>query len=359
MIWYVTIKDIINFYKTEKHVFIWLIISMVICSFVINYSYAFARYRGNLYDENMGENLPVYKIYGSENIEFSTFENVFSDLETAGIPEVTAVSCMTSTESGIRIAGSTEISPKNFKLTGAWVEGYASVINKDAQNICVVNENLLSYEGRLKMTGESYCLDDEDFTIGGVYESLNGTADIVVFIDKYKEKYGSFDEIWITFKENLNQNQQQVLETVIKKYVGHGSIHFPEMSSDTGKMITASNQLQYSIFIILLIVFLASIIQYWYDVNISTYTVYWITGASSKNILWVVFGETFVLSVSSYVIGLLLNVIARQVLTRNAPLTVYDIALGFSIFFGTMLVFGLINMIRICQTFSVNNIRRE
>ena len=53
MVWYVAVKDIINFYRTEKHVFIWLIISMIVCSFVINYSYAFARYRGNLYDENM------------------------------------------------------------------------------------------------------------------------------------------------------------------------------------------------------------------------------------------------------------------------------------------------------------------
>lgn len=359
MVWYVAVKDIINFYRTEKHVFIWLIISMIVCSFVINYSYAFARYRGNLYDENMGENLPVYKIFSSDNIDFSTLENIFSDFENENISDVTAVSCMTNTKNGIRIVGSTELSPNNFKLTGAWVEGYASKIDSEQQNTCIVNESLLSYDGRLKMTGETYSIDGEDFVIGGVYESLNNTADLVIFLDKFKEKYKCFDEIWITFEEQLNSEQQQRMESVIKKYIEHRNIVFPEKTSETAQMITLSNQMQYSIFIVLLVTFLASIIQYWYDVNISTYTIYWITGASIKNILCVVLGETFILCTSSYIIGLLLNAISRQIVTKNAPLTVNDVVLGFSVFFGTMLVFGIINMIRICRTFSVNNIRRE
>lgn len=359
MIWYITLKDIYHFFVTEKIVFIWLIVSMITGSFILNYSYSFARYRGDLYDESMGIATPVYKVSGSEKVILSEFEGVFSNFEAAGFPEVVSLTCLTDTENGIRIAGSTEISPEDFSLTGAWVEGYALPISDDQVDVCAINESLLSYEGRIKMTGEIYTLDEEDFIICGVYESFGGEADILIYIDKYIEKYGYFDDIWITFEEALNENQQQVFETIMKEYIEHGSIRYPELSSDTGEMITASNQMQYSIFIVLLVVFLASIIQYWYDVNISTYTVYWLTGASNKKILGVVFCETLILCASTYVIGLILNVIFRGVFTKTAPLTANDVILGFSIFFGTMLVFSLLNMVRICRTFSVNNIRRD
>lgn len=358
MSWYIALKDIINFYKTEKSVFVRLILSMVICSFVMNYSYSFARYRGNLYDESMGVDIPVYKIYSHENLYFDEFENILSDFKNVNLPDVTKISCMSNTNDGIRIAGSTDISPKDFNLTGAWTEGYSTAL--EGSNICAVNADLLSYdESHIKMTGEKYKIDNEDYIIGGVYESLGGAADIIISIDKYKEKYGYFDEIWITFAKNPNKDEQKKMEDIIKKYVASGTIYSPEISSNAGEMITLSNQFQYSIFIVLLIVFLASLIQYWYDANIATYTIYQITGASVKKILRIVFSETFLLSTVCYLGGLLLNALVRLIFTENAALTANDIILGFSIFWGTMLLLCLANMIRVCRTFSINNIWSE
>lgn len=359
MVWYVAVKDIISFYKTQKNVFIWLIISMIVCSFVINYSYSFARYRGNLYDENMGENQPLYKIYSSDDMDVDTYNNIISDLKKKDIPNVSSVACMTKTKNGIRIAGSTDLSPGNFKLTGAWVEGYAIEKNSEKQKICVVNEKLLSYKDKLKMTGETYSIDDEDFVIEGVYETLVSSVDIVIYLDKYMKKYGCFDELWLTFEEKLDSKQQHMVETVINNRIKNARIESPVESSEEAQAITVSNQMQYSLFIILLVVFLASIIQYWYEVNISTYTIYWMTGAPIRKILGLVLGENFILCVCSYLAGLLLNILFGQFITQSARLTVNDMALGFGIFFGTMLILGLINMLRISRTFSVNSIRRE
>jgi hypothetical protein len=285
-------------------------------------------------------------------------DDILSEFDDAGLPKVVSVACYTTTENGLRIAGATELSTDVMQL-GLWVEGYALPISKDEIEACVVEESLLSYDGRMKMTGETFRLDEEDYVIRGVFEAFMAEADVVIFMDTYKEKYGYFDDVRITFQDELGKKEQQEFESIVKKYIEHGSISYPEMSSDGGAMVTGSNQTQYSIFIVLLVVFLASVIQYWYDVNISAYTVYWLTGASNKQILKVVCCEILLLCSSTYMIGLILNAISRLIFTRNAPLTIGDVAMGFGIFFGTMLIFSLINMFRICQTFSVNNIRRD
>lgn len=359
MIWYATLKDIRNFAKAEKTVFIWLIASMITVSFVLNYSYSFARYRGNLYDYNTGVTTPVYKISSSESIQISEFEKVVLDFDKSDFPEVVSVTCFTTSESGMRIAGTSDLSSKDAFLTGLWVEGYAKQIPTSDEMACVVDESLLSYGNRVKMTGETFKLEQQDFIIRGVFESFVGSADILIHMDKYKEIYGNFDSIWITFKEELNDNQKQQFETVMKQCIEHGSITYPEMDSSTGDMIAASNRMQYSIFIVLQIVFLAAIIQYWYDVNISTYTIYWITGASTRKLLGIVFDEVLILCLGTYVIGLVLNALARLMFTTTAPLTPVDVALGFGLFFGTMLIFSLKNMVQLCKTFSVTNIRRN
>lgn len=359
MILYAAIKDIINFYKCERAVFIRLVLSMIICAFVINYSYSFARYLGNQYDETIGTHIPVYIIHSSDDLDFLLLDQMLSDLEHAKLPDIASVCCMTNAKDGTRIAGATEILPKDFRLTGMWVEGYNADINSGKQDICVVNEQILSYGNRLKMTGESYSLEGEDLTIAAVYESFNGAADVVIFLNKYREKFQRFDELWITFSEILNVTEQVSLETIIKERIAHGSLSVPPASSETANLITDSNQMQYSLFLILLVIFLAFAMQYWYDANLSAYTVYWITGAASRDILGIVFIETFLLNAGCYVIGLVLNAFCRIFFTKNAPLTIRDIGLGFGIFFGTMVFLELANMVRICRSFSVNHIRRE
>lgn len=361
MIWYVTLKDIYSFFHKEKQVFFGLLIGMLITAFVLNYSYSFARFRGGLYDQALGADLPIYQITCSTPVKLSEFEKVLPDFKKAGLPETVSVTCRTSTADGKRITGSTEITPDGAWLTGTWTEGYAVSVSPNEKNACAVSDKLLKYDGRLKMTSETVSIDDEDFIIRGVYETFagSGEADIVIFLDKYREKYGAFDDIWITFDEILSEKEKQTFENLVKKYVEHGSIRYPEMETGQGELIAKSNQLQYSIFIVLLVVFLASILQYWYDVNLPAYTVYWLTGAKNRRILGIVFCETLLLCGSSYIVGLFLNAVCRLVFTKNAPLTISDMALGFGIFFGTMLIFGLINMVRLCRTFSVTNIRRE
>lgn len=360
MVWYVTLKDISAFFHKEKLVFFGLLAGMVTCAFVLNYSYSFARFRGEMYNQGKGAKLPVYRIACSSRMAYSDFEGAFSDFAEAGFPDTVCVTCRTDTADGKEIAGTTEITSESAWLTGMWTEGYALPISADEKNACAVSDKLLSYDGRLKMTGETFHVDGEDFIIRGVYETFGfGEADIVIFLDRYREKYGVFDDIWITFDEILSEKEQKAFEDIIKKYMKHGSIHYPEMETEQGELIAKSNQLQYSIFIVLLVVFLASILQYWYDVNLPAYTVYWLTGAKTRKILGIVFCETLLLCGGSYVAGLLLNAVCRLVFTKNAPLTFSDMALGFGIFFGTMFIFSLIRMVQLSRTFSVSNIRRE
>ena len=63
MVFFITLKDIAAFFRSEKKVFIWLLICMISGSFVLNYSYSFARYRGAIYEHNLGADRARYRIY--------------------------------------------------------------------------------------------------------------------------------------------------------------------------------------------------------------------------------------------------------------------------------------------------------
>ena len=357
MMWYIAIHDIRNFFRSQRTVFLWLVASMIASAVVMNYSYSFARYRGNVYEEQSGAGLPLYKI-SSSAISGNTLDQFLGELEKSELPRITQWNVMTDTQDGKRIAGATEISQEPWELTGMWTEGYASIGDWE-QNACAISEHLLNNDGKLKMTGEEISLNDTPYVIRAVYEPLGQGADVVVSLNEYWKNYDSCEEVWIIFEEMPDEKEQQWLVETVKKYMEHGSLSCPDLSGGAGEMITASNQLQYSIFLVLLIVFLASVLQYWYDMNISSYTIYWMEGAKKRDIYAIVFCETIILCGGSYAVGWLCNMVICTFFTRNAALTRADVLQGFLIFFGTMFILCLINMVRLCRNFSLDYMERS
>lgn len=351
--WYLAIKDIRDFCRADKRIFNRLLLGMIVCSFVMNFAYSFARYRGDLFSVNIGERVPLYRIENPQMIEMEQVSCILNELENeTDIPEVVSVSCIANGPKGMRVAGSTELTSKNAKLTGSWEEGYALPISKDETKACAVNRTYLDYGERLKMTGQTFELNGEEYVIRGVYESLTGAADIVIYLQEFQKEYQSCNAFWIIFEENLNAKQMSCFVNIVKNYVEHGSIKEPDLTGGMGTMVTLSHMFQYSIFLVLLVIFLASIMQYWYEVNRPTYAVYWITGAKMRSILGVVFCETLLLSVGSYVIGFLLWLTVRQFVLGRMRLEMVDLVLGFALFYGTLSVLGICNMAHICRKFS-------
>lgn len=355
MIWYIALKDIVSFFRSEKKVFIWLLICMVCGSFVLNFSYSFARYRGDIYEYNSGETVARYKINGNSTV--ASAKNILDDLSAGDFPKVDNYQLFGQSRSGYGVVGSSYISESSAAFTGVWREGYAYEI-QDTGNVCAVNINLLDYGDRLKMTGEKFTLDGDEYTIRGVFESIN-PYDIVIFSDNFMKKFDEINSLWVTFSERLNEKQAAEFEALIKTNIEGGSISYPPEPGTVGSDIVKSNEIQYTAIIILLEVCLVSLIKYWQSVNLPAYTVYWINGATNGCIMKVAACESLVLCTVTYLVGLGLNAVSRNLFSRNSPLTFGDVIIGFAVFFGTFAVFTLINTAKICKEFKVANVRRD
>lgn len=126
-----------------------------------------------------------------------------------------------------------------------------------------------------------------------------------------------------------------------------------------GSDTVRSNEIQYTIIVIMLVVCLVSLIKYWQAVNLSAYTVYWINGATNGVIIGAALCESLLLCGSTYLVGLGLNALSRLFMTKTASLTLNDILIGFGVFFGVFAVFTLINTTKICKRFNTANVRRD
>ncbi|MBQ7794418.1 MAG: hypothetical protein IJ366_07880 [Clostridia bacterium] len=356
MIWYITLKDIKSFYQSGKSVFIWLIICMICGAFVLNYSYSFARYRGEIYEYNSGASIARYQINGTTSVK--VFYNIIEEIASNDFPEISDYQLFNTTSEGYVVVGSSFISEESAAFTGLWKEGYATKINNTEVNACAVSDRLLEYDNRLKMVGENFRFDNEDFIIRGVFE-MSTNADVVIFADRFLKKYDDFKTLWITFDQKLSEEQELDFKRIIKERIPNSNITFPPAKGEVGSDIVKSNELQYTAIIMMLIICLVSVIKYWQETNISTYTIYWINGATRSTIMLLALCESFVLCFSTYIVGLGLNTLSRFFLSRNAPLKLFDIVLGFGVFFGVFAIFTLINTSRICKTFSVTKVRRD
>lgn len=356
MIWKITLKDIKSFCQSERKVFFWLIFCMICGSFVLNYSYSFARYRGEIYENNSGMSTARYQILGKATSD--DFVSLMNELSNYSFPEVLDFQLFTTSSEGYSVVGSSFISEKSSSFTGLWKEGYATVIDGKDYNACAVSDRLLNYDNRLKMTGECFTIDGDEFIIRGVYE-MSVNSDVVIFSDIFMEKYSNFDKCWVTFTHSLTEEQEQELIQLIKTQNADHTIVVPPKKGDISSDIIKSNELQYTAIIVILIVCIVSILNYWQEVNKSTYTIYWINGATHRKIVLLALCESVALCVSTYMIGLGLNVLSRCFISKNSPLELYDVLLGFGVFFGVFAVFTLINATKICKSFNVQNIRRD
>ena len=356
VVFFITLKDIAAFFRSEKKVFIWLLICMISGSFVLNYSYSFARYRGAIFGSILEGDKAKYKIYADSPT--AAADAVLDRIAESELPDVGHYQLFGRSDSGYTVVGSSYISQNTGAFTGVWYEGRYADIENNGEPVCAVDKKILDYGDRLKMTGETFVLDGEEFIIRGVYGNGIYDNEAVIFADKFIEKYDSFNSFWITFTEHLDEDREREFVSIINSNISGARITYPE-PNEAGALSVKANELQYSAIIILLVVCLVSLIKYWQAVNLPTYTIYWINGATNGTVMRVAFCESLLLCVSTYSVGLGLNALLRSFLTRTAPLTLADIGIGFGIFFGTFAVFTLINTVKICRQFKVANVRRD
>lgn len=359
MIFHITFKDLAAFMRSEKRVFFWLLACMVCGSFVLNYSYSFARYQGRIFDWVSGADKAKYSVVCSSAEGIEKAAAIIERVSGNDFPEIESYQLYHNSEDGYPVVGSTEISRK--VTGGSWSEGYHRNI-ENVGNVCAMNADQLDYGSRIKMSGESVVIDGENFIVKGVFEPYRSNIGALIFADKFLEKYDDFMQISITFKERLDDARQSEFERVVRENVT-GRMTVPPKPGSSGEEATRSTEIGFSMMAVILVLCLVALLKYWQRVNLPAYTVYWINGATNSTIMRIALCESLLLCVVTYAAGLGLNVLTRKIFSgffsATAPLELSDIVMGFAIFFGTFTIFTVINAAKICKTFRVTNVRRD
>lgn len=360
---YITFKDIRAFFFRERKLFVFYLVSMIICSFTINFSYSFANYRGELTDQATGESTPIMKVYPDEALSTDTLNEIMDRWNDSDYGEnypIEEYVCFFENSQGLTIAGSSFISSKYGAITGLWKEGYWSEITPEQGRVIAINGRLLDYSGnKMKMTGETYVLDGTEYIIRGVYEKDGGMSDAVIFYEDFSKNYGSMNSFWIIMQSDLDEAALAYFLSVIQEYVAHGAIEFPQDDYTTGSMVAASNKVQYSLIIVVLVYFVAMLYDFWHKRNLPAYTVYWITGMPPIKIIGIAVTEMLLLFGGTYLVGLMLNLLVRLFWSDYLPISAEDLLLGFGLMFIIMLVYSIKNMYRMCTNFSLTNLKGE
>ena len=357
MVFYIAIKDFISFYRKEKGVFGWLIVSMIVTSFLLNSSYSFAKERGNLYSYAIGAETPRVWVFCDKENGLEKLDLFLDDISKSGLPSVEDYVISVSVENGITVLGTDNISPKTMDFSGIWTEGYYHEIKNESGNECAVDSSLLDYGNKLKMTGESFELCGKQYVIRGVYEDTP-YADVMIFKDEFKRDFDSFDVLALVFDRNLSVDEKETFESISYKSFGNTRVEYNDEKLAQGDAIEKTHRVQYSIFILLLVVFITYIIRFWHERNISTYTIYRLNGATTGKIVAIIATEALLLGVSTYVLGLAADALLLLVIHKNL-ITLESIGFGFALFFVPMFILTVTNAVQLCKGFNITDIRRD
>ncbi len=360
-VFYITLKDIKAFYSREKRLFVFYLASMVICAFMINFSYSFANYRGELHDSSTGAGTPIVKVRPDENISTDILDEI---METWGASDngqkypIAEYVCFVQNDRGMQIAGSSFISTKHSILTGLWVEGYWRDISPEDGKVIALNGRYLDYTDHMKMTGEVYELDGQEYIISGVYcDSFMNDA--VIFYDDFVKAYGVMDSFWLIMPSDFDDTAANALVSIIQEYIPHGTMELPVDDVTSGEIFSISNKTQYSLIIVVLVYFVAMLYNFWHKRNLPVYTVYWLVGMTPAKIVSIAVAELILLFGGTYIVGFLLNLFVRVFISEYLAVTPADFILGFGLTFAVMLLCVIKNMRRMCRSFSVTNLRGE
>lgn len=364
MILYVAFQNLKLFYLSNRKVFVWMIISLTLSSFILCYAYSFARYRGKVYEHSAGSDIARYRIECSSIVSEDAFQKLKDGLDH-GFPDIDLIQCFSTTNDGYSLCGTTEISMSSGEYTGLWKEGYYIEYIDSEERVCAVNDKLLSYGDRLKMSGTSYSVNGIDYTIRGVYEKtpdapgVKKQVDIVIPLTCFWKDGFAADTIWIVFQNRMTDRQLERFRKVLTDTIGESNLILPPVPGEDGAFVTNLNMIQYSMIYIMLVVCLVFLIRYFQQVNLSTYTIYWITGARKTILMLSSILELLILCVTTFLAGGFLNWAFRFLIVQSEALTMTDLLLGFGIYLFVFVIFGTSQMRQICNHFQLSNIRRD
>lgn len=365
MILYITLKELCAFFRQKKEVFLFMVFCMISISFVMNYAFSFNRYRVNELKRDIEPFNSVYWITPDNEIPCSEIEKIKSELKANGFPEIIETYLLSKTSEGEEIVGADYIAKDSIALNEFWLESTDDILTGSGGNFCVVNEDYFGfgihkeeYKGHIKVVGEKLMIDNEEFEVKGVVKGLTLKA-FLIDLTKFKEKYPFCCKATFVFSEALNSTQEEEFYGIVRKHIEHGNVQPLDWFDGSVSLLYNTNILQYTAVIILSIICLVSMLEFWQNCNRTTYAIYWLNGASKNALVASSILGILMIALGGYLIGLCLSVATQFVFPMLAKLAFDDIILGFSLYMLCFIISGAIISIKEMRSIGINDIRRD
>lgn len=360
MILYISLKEICAFFKQKREVFLWLIFCMICISFAMNYAFSFSRFNSNRIYNFYEPRARIFEINCNEETDLGAVDDIKSELESSGFPSVKETYLFKRFEDGREIIGADYIG-KNadiFLMEEAWIETDDEILASGKDNVCLIAEDSIDEINGLTVVGEKYEADGEEYVIGGVVRGFF-VETAMIPMDKFKEKYASCSRVDLVFSEKLSDEQTDELYAVVQKHIEHGGIKRYKQPETAALSSYSSNVMLYAAVVLLAVVCLISMLEFWQNCNKTTYAVYWLNGASKKKLAASSVLGIIMLALGGYLIGLCLSAAAQFIFPMLTSLELTDIILGFSLYIICFIISGAVISIKNMNSIKISDIRRD
>lgn len=357
---YITIKELGAFFKQKKEVFLWMIFCMICISFVMNYAFSYNRFTSNQSKRFFESRARYFMINCPDETDCGVIDEIKSELENNGFPKVKETYIFNNSRNESPIIGADYIGKNSdmFIIEEAWLETDDEILANANDYICVVSQSILDETDSMTVVGNNFEIDGEEFVIGGVAHGYF-VENAMIPLDKFKEKYSSCREIDLFFSEELSETQIEEFYQIVQQHIEHGSIKRYQQPDDLVMPSYYSNMIQYVVVVLLSIVCLISMLEFWQDCNKTTYVIYWLNGATKSKLVLSSLLGIVILALGTYLIGLGLSSIANFIFPMLTSLELTDIVFGFLFYIICFIISGTVISIRKMNSVRISDIRRD
>lgn len=337
----IVFNDVKNFICQKKYIFCVLIIGLIVASYSFSFFTAQSLHIIDLIDNHFGYSTKYYIGGKKDTIDYEKFKflnnwikennldnskiNIYSEMflihEGEQHNDVCIVVGTNNTKSNrIDFVGETMTEKdlaeeKNYIL----IEYYSHIVEQD---VFLINKEI-------EIQDKSYTVKaiDKIDVNKNVYSDCNTKG---YYVNDYESRLSSVAIPYTTFIKNgyniyaieiifeqpLNEEQQNSFNNLINEKFSMYSLVRP-IKTDSNNISNIKGELiEYSIMILLALINIMALFNYWIDKNWRNYMIYKLCGAKNRSIYFIITLESLIITIFTSIIGILLYYITSPLLQK-------------------------------------------
>ncbi len=301
---YLVINNIKNFITVQMRIFITMYLGLIITCSSLLFLYSLTVGERKEYEENFGYKQKTYTILLNQNNDLHKKNKLIEQLlDGSNLPPVSQILLITNnySERINQVVGILSHRQIFYNEEGRFFNQDDQTNSKE---VIIPWVGFFDYGKGLSHIGDEFFVEDTGYKIVGVASGCPNKT-IYIPLKTYLNKKFRIDYVSITFSKQLNSVTEKFFIDLIKGLIPNAKIENPPPVDKT-----ELNQFLTGLLIIILMVTLSiiniiTLYNFWIRSNIRLYYIYIICGATKKLIYTIIGIEAALLSISSFMIALI------------------------------------------------------